>query len=83
MQIHEITLSEVAGGAGAFAQMAQQVAPQTPSGPTRSSTQGTTTPTATGLVHTASPWNPNPGRPAPTQQQLWDREYSKIGRAHV
>ena len=42
-------------GANAFGQIAQQLQkPTTPAGPTQSSTQGTITPTATGVVHTAS-----------------------------
>lgn len=44
----------------AIAQMAQQLQqPGTPAGPSQSSTQGTITPTASGLTHTASSSNPN------------------------
>jgi len=65
-------------GAGAFSQMAQQVAQQTPAGPTRSSTQGIVTPTATGLVHTASERNPNPRTEPMSAQQKWDIEFRKL-----
>jgi len=65
-------------GANAFGQMAQQLAPQTPAGPATSSTQGTITPTATGLVHTASDRNPNPRTEPFTPQQKWDIEFRKL-----
>jgi hypothetical protein len=79
MQIHEITLKEAAGGAGAFGQMAQQLQkPTVPAKSTQSNTQGTITPTATGLTHAASLNNPNPRSTPPDQQQLWDREYRRL-----
>ena len=62
-------------GASAFGQMAQQLAPQTPPGPTQTSTGGTATPTATGLTHTSAATNPNVIAQHPeTQkaQQQWD-----------
>ena len=68
-------------GANAFGQMAQQLAPQaptTPAGPTQSSTQGTITPTATGVVHTASERNPNPRTEPMGAQQKWDIEFRKL-----
>ena len=66
-------------GAGAFGQMAQQLQkPATPSGPTQSSTQGTITPTATGVVHTASERNPNPRTEPIGAQQKWDIEFRKL-----
>ena len=61
--------------------MAQQLAPQaptTPAGPTQSSTQGTITPTATGVVHTASERNPNPRTEPMGAQQKWDIEFRKL-----
>ena len=68
-------------GANAFGQMPQQLAPQaptTPAGPTQSSTQGTITPTATGVVHTASERNPNPRTEPMGAQQKWDIEFRKL-----
>ena len=68
-------------GANAFGQMAQQLAPQAPTipvGPTQSSTQGTITPTATGVVHTASERNPNPRTEPMGAQQKWDIEFRKL-----
>lgn len=76
MQIHEITLKEASGGAGAFSQMAQQLQPKT--GTVSSSSGGTTTRTPQGLVHSASLDNPNPRATPPTQQQLYDREYRRL-----
>jgi hypothetical protein len=72
MQIHEITLKEATGGAGAFGQMTQRLAP---SGPTTSSAGGTITPTATGLKHTSGIDNPNVIAQHPETakaQQQWD-----------
>ena len=72
MQIHEITLKEATGGAGAFGQIAQRLAP---SGPTTSSAGGTITPTATGLKHTSGIDNPNVIAQHPETakaQQQWD-----------
>jgi hypothetical protein len=60
-------------GAGAFGQMAQQLAP--PPGPTQTSTGGTATPTSQGLTHTSAATNPNVIAQHPeTQkaQQQWD-----------
>ena len=66
-------------GASAFGQMAQQLQkPATPAGPTQSSTQGTITPTATGVVHTASERNPNPRTEPMGAQQKWDIEFRKL-----
>ena len=70
-------------GASAFGQMAQQLTtpgqqPVQPTGPTQSSTQGTITPTATGLVHTASERNPNPRTEPMSAQQKWDIEFRKL-----
>jgi len=66
-------------GANAFGQMAQQLQkPTTPTGPTQSSTQGTITPTATGVVHTASERNPNPRTEPIGAQQKWDIEFRKL-----
>ena len=72
-------------GASAFGQMAQQLqkpatpaTPATPAGPTQSSTQGTITPTATGVVHTASERNPNPRTEPMGAQQKWDIEFRKL-----
>jgi cell division protein FtsN len=72
MQIHEITLKEATGGAGAFGQMAQRLAP---AGPTTSGSGGTITPTATGLRHTSGIDNPNVIAQHPETakaQQQWD-----------
>ena len=66
-------------GANAFGQIAQQLQkPTTPAGPTQSSTQGTITPTATGVVHTASERNPNPRTEPIGAQQKWDIEFRKL-----
>ena len=66
-------------GANAFGQIAQQLQkPTTPAGPTQSSTQGTITPTATGVVHTASERNPNPRTEPMGAQQKWDIEFRKL-----
>ena len=66
-------------GVNAFGQMAQQLQkPTTPAGPTQSSTQGTITPTATGVVHTASERNPNPRTEPMGAQQKWDIEFRKL-----
>jgi len=72
MQIHEITLKEATGGADAFGQMTQRLAP---AGPTVASGGGTITPTATGLKHNSGIDNPNVIAQHPETvkaQQQWD-----------
>ena len=88
MLIHEITLREAVlsnPGANVFGQMAQQLAPQTATttAPAKPGTQvssrgGTITPSATGLVHTASERNPNPRDQPIGAQQKWDIEHRKL-----
>ncbi len=62
-------------GANAFGQIAQQLAPQTPPGPSTSSSGGTIKPTTQGVTHTANIDNPNQlvGHPETAKmQQQWD-----------